>query len=66
MLGNDREGDKKSGLEARKILCYARRIINCREKGQRFKKKKKEEKRYNKWKKNDMKNSKGRCGKKEK
>lgn len=52
MLGNDREREKKrSGLEARKKkLCYAHRIINCREKGQRFKKKKKEEeeKRYNK------------------
>lgn len=44
MLGNDREGDKKSGLEARKILCYARRIINCREKGQRFKKKRRRRK----------------------
>lgn len=42
MLGNDREREKKrSGLEARKKkLCYAHRIINCREKGQRFKKKK--------------------------
>lgn len=52
VLGNDREREKKrSGLEARKKkLCYAHRIINCREKGQRFKKKKKEEeeKRYNK------------------
>lgn len=42
VLGNDREREKKrSGLEARKKkLCYAHRIINCREKGQRFKKKK--------------------------
>lgn len=71
VLGNDREREKKrSGLEARKKkLCYAHRIINCREKGQSFKKRKKkeeEEKRYNKWKNNDMAKSKGKSGKKEK
>lgn len=46
-------------------MCYAHRIINCREKGQRLKKKKEEEKRYNKWKNTDMEKSKGRSGKKE-
>lgn len=47
MLGNDREREKKrSGLEARKKkLCYAHRIINCREKGQSFKKRKKRRRR---------------------
>lgn len=62
MLGNDREREKRSGLEARKkLLLYSQNHKTAEKRDRVFKKRKKEEeKKYNKWKNNDMAKSKGK------